>query len=1148
MARIKAYDLINVSDIGKNDAFLIETDSGTKTVNASDLKDLINEKMRYVELPNNQSLNNAFEPGVLYRDNSGSFIRYGVCLVGSNGTPQMQFMIRTDGSIKYRAWTSNGWSQAWTDTSQNIPVELIQHAIENYLVEHPIASGKSAYEIALEEGYQGTKAEWLDSLKGEQGPKGKGVVGADIDPQGRLRMSFEGEEGEPDDIRVLGRVVGADGSPGAKGTSFVDANVDSNGNLILTRESQDGEETITDYVNAGHVVGPDGAPGRPGEPGADYVLTEEDEARIAELVADGISKQADALDECVEPGVIYTVGSDDHSGLPRGATPPYRVSCVREFNGDIVRQYIYDFAGHIYTRQGILDDTVLNPVYGATKIATTNDIPTKMSDLKNDSGFVTSSRIAKLESQYRISNSFSMDLLGTPIIILNQHSTIDVDDFGEEDSDDNSSVYFVYISGDVTRIKQSALMPTPHYLKNLVCVYIDRDADQVELIDPNADTQEGMLGIEIGAIGSNVDVYYKGNFHIFDNVISAIRARGDGSGDSYTKAEIDTKLAEKADLEDIPDISDKADKSTTLAGYGITDGETTSHKVTAITSGANNTMYPSALAVYNALSGKESTFNKSTTIGSGSSDAQYPTAKAVYTAVSQREVKSNKVTEIGDNATDTQYPSALAVKKAIDAANPYVFVTEIPVDADHNKKYVLPDGYIWEWQEGTSSIPYNANTKIINKRPQTNANYEVALLNNSGTLVSDLIPFDPSWKYRTDATSGNLANINISGIDKLVPGYNNNAIILYYYKRENGDGLGAALGQSLASLNRPSAGSDIALPVQFSLMDETVFFTGMDTSNPGATIGYVRVMVGISTGSDITEDDVKDVVINVPFYDTPGTEAGWVSTGQKHPDYISDNVFDVDADQVLYAIGDSITYGYGVGGNNYSWVKHVIDHNGYAAYGTNGSKNLGENNLGFCTNSTSSFGNHSIQYIVNNTSFAEADIVTVALGINDWKNPNATLEQFWAGMQDCFDKIRTDNPYCKIYYILPFNVSFAGTFSSFYGLGFKGDSDTTKCYAYKLQEFINLIKAKFNEASFKAYRVELIDMTECAAINRNNITTALIDDRSSGGTDFGLHPTAATHAILGKEIARFIAQDRSVKDNSNYLTLDTLPIYNGGVQ
>ena len=40
--------------------------------------------------------------------------------------------------------------------------------------------GKSAYEIALENGFEGTEAEWLDSLRGKDGKDGKdGLNGKD---------------------------------------------------------------------------------------------------------------------------------------------------------------------------------------------------------------------------------------------------------------------------------------------------------------------------------------------------------------------------------------------------------------------------------------------------------------------------------------------------------------------------------------------------------------------------------------------------------------------------------------------------------------------------------------------------------------------------------------------------------------------------------------------------------------------------------------------------------------------------------------------------------------------------------------------------------------------------------------------------------
>lgn len=50
--------------------------------------------------------------------------------------------------------------------------------------------GKSAYEIAVENGFEGTESEWLESLKGPQGPEGpqgpqgpEGPAGQDAEPQ-----------------------------------------------------------------------------------------------------------------------------------------------------------------------------------------------------------------------------------------------------------------------------------------------------------------------------------------------------------------------------------------------------------------------------------------------------------------------------------------------------------------------------------------------------------------------------------------------------------------------------------------------------------------------------------------------------------------------------------------------------------------------------------------------------------------------------------------------------------------------------------------------------------------------------------------------------------------------------------------------------
>lgn len=78
------------------------------------------------------------------------------------------------------------------------------------------ANGKSAYEIAVDEGFVGTETDWLESLNGAKGDKGDkgdtGERGADGAP------GIQGEKGEPGEKGADGR-QGVDGEKGADGKS-----------------------------------------------------------------------------------------------------------------------------------------------------------------------------------------------------------------------------------------------------------------------------------------------------------------------------------------------------------------------------------------------------------------------------------------------------------------------------------------------------------------------------------------------------------------------------------------------------------------------------------------------------------------------------------------------------------------------------------------------------------------------------------------------------------------------------------------------------------------------------------------------------------------------------------------------------------------
>ena len=105
-------------------------------------------------------------------------------------------------------------------------------------------NGKSAYEIAVAHGYKGTESEWLDSLKGLQGPQGE--PGPNGDP-------FRYEDFTPEQLEALKGPKGDKGEDGRDGTS---ATADNAHQLLLQGnvwcESASVDDVLTALIgNAG---------------------------------------------------------------------------------------------------------------------------------------------------------------------------------------------------------------------------------------------------------------------------------------------------------------------------------------------------------------------------------------------------------------------------------------------------------------------------------------------------------------------------------------------------------------------------------------------------------------------------------------------------------------------------------------------------------------------------------------------------------------------------------------------------------------------------------------------------------------------------------------------------------------------------------
>lgn len=95
--------------------------------------------------------------------------------------------------------------------------------------------GKSAYEIALENGFEGTEEEWLKSLKGKDGEDGTSVTVTDVN-----------------------------------------------------ESTEDGGSNVVTFSDGKTLTVKNGNKGKDGEDGQDYVLTEADKAEIVQLVIESL--------------------------------------------------------------------------------------------------------------------------------------------------------------------------------------------------------------------------------------------------------------------------------------------------------------------------------------------------------------------------------------------------------------------------------------------------------------------------------------------------------------------------------------------------------------------------------------------------------------------------------------------------------------------------------------------------------------------------------------------------------------------------------------------------------------------------------------------------------------------------------------------
>ena len=153
----------------------------------------------------------------------------------------------TTAPIKLRIEQS-GFSSSGSEVVPPTPdlyQQLIAKIDEKIASVHDGADGASAYEIAVENGYTGTEAEWLTSLKGQKGERGEKGEKGDTGEQGL--QGIQGEKGEKGDTGAAGKdgMNGTDGRDGANGYSPTATVTETDAGTVISITDKNGTTTAT---------------------------------------------------------------------------------------------------------------------------------------------------------------------------------------------------------------------------------------------------------------------------------------------------------------------------------------------------------------------------------------------------------------------------------------------------------------------------------------------------------------------------------------------------------------------------------------------------------------------------------------------------------------------------------------------------------------------------------------------------------------------------------------------------------------------------------------------------------------------------------------------------------------------------------------
>ena len=200
------------------------------------------------------------------------------------------------------------------------------------------------------------------------------------------------------------------------------------------------------------------------------------------------------------------------------------------------------------------------------------------------------------------------------------------------------------------------------------------------------------------------------------------------------------------------------------------------------------------------------------------------------------------------------------------------------------------------------------------------------------------------------------------------------------------------------------------------------------------------------------------------------------------------------------ALGDSITAGVYSNGTNSEvnskngWVSRLANSLGYDL------KNMGVRGMGYlATGSNQITWADTLDAVDDLTD--SYNLITVALGINDYIDENVSLSDIGTAVTTGIDRLMTKFPTARLVFITPFNSNRVGNASDNYAYGTDKGGRSLKDVADKIQEICT------------ANGVECIYASNGFLFNNYNIATLLPDKT---------HPSDYCHTLIAKNMAHYL--------------------------